>query len=88
MTVPAGRTDVGPPGAMPGGEAPVRRWHAEFAWLGRGSRAVPDVLIEASGERFIAVTPNVPPSALPPGTTRLAGLTLPGPAWDEPATRS
>ncbi len=68
MTVPAG----------PGSEAAVRHWHAELAWLGRGSRAAPDVLIEASGERFTAVTPKVPTSALPPGTTRLAGLTLPG----------
>jgi formiminoglutamate deiminase len=56
----------------------VRRWHAELAWLGRGPRAVADVLIEAVDERFTAVTQAVPASALPPGTTRLAGLTLPG----------
>ncbi|MCW2931799.1 MAG: formiminoglutamate deiminase [Actinomycetia bacterium] len=78
MTVPAGHVGPGQPGAMPGSEAPVRRWHAELAWPGRGPRAARDVLIEASGERFTAVTPNVPASALPPGTTRLAGLTLPG----------
>ena len=49
------------------------RWHAELAWLGDGVAA--DVLLEADGERFTAVTPGVPP---PPGATRLRGLTLPG----------
>ncbi len=37
-----------------------------------------DVLIEASGDRFTAVTPGTPASQAPPGTVRLAGLTLPG----------
>jgi len=52
-------------------------WHAELAWLGEpGLRR--DVLIEAAGDRFTAVTPDTPAAQLPPGTTRLAGLTLPG----------
>ena len=55
----------------------TRRWHAELAWLpGQGVR--PDVLIEAAGQHFTAVTPGVRPSDCPPGTARLAGLTLPG----------
>jgi formiminoglutamate deiminase len=55
---------------------PLRRWHAELAWLpGLGVR--PDVLIEAAGDRFTAVTPGMP-SAGAPGAARLAGLTLPG----------
>jgi len=36
------------------------------------------VLIEATGDRLAAVTPGVPPARVPAGTTRLAGLTLPG----------
>ena len=36
---------------------PARAWHAELAWLpGRGVCA--DVLIEAAGDRFTAVTPG------------------------------
>ena len=55
----------------------LRRWHAELAWLpGAGVRA--SVLIEAAGGRLTAVTPGVSPVGLPPGTQRLAGLTLPG----------
>ena len=69
---------------------PVRRWHAELAWLARsaprslGVPAAPglglgrDVLIEADGTRFTAVTPDVPAARVPPGTVRLPGLTLPG----------
>ena len=70
----------------------VRRWHAELAWLARGApgpRGMPgaaaaglglgrDVLIEAHGTRFAAVTPEVPAAQVPPGTVRLPGLTLPG----------
>lgn len=60
----------------------VRRWHAELAWLGRGAPDLGelsrDVLIEASGERFTAVTLSVPVDGLPPDVTRLPGLTLPG----------
>lgn len=65
----------------------VRRWHAELAWPDRGvpdGGAAPreglirDVLIEASGDRFTAVTPGVPADGLPPDVTRLRGLTLPG----------
>lgn len=70
----------------------VRRWHAELAWLGRGApgpRGMPgaaapglglgrDVLIEARGMRFTAVTPDVPAAQVPPDTVRLPGLTLPG----------
>ena len=51
-------------------------WHAELAWLPGGVQA--DVLIEASGDRFTAVTAGVPAAAVPAGATRLAGLTLPG----------
>jgi formiminoglutamate deiminase len=61
--------------------APTRAWHAELAWLpGRG--VCPDVLIEAAGDRFTAITPEVAAGAVPaglrPGLTRLPGLTLPG----------
>jgi len=59
---------------MPG--PPDAAWHAELAWLPDGVRA--DVLIEAAGGRIAAVTPGVPPSAVPAAATRLAGLTLPG----------
>jgi formiminoglutamate deiminase len=52
----------------------TRRWHAEFAWV--GEEVARDVLIEASGERFTAVTPGA--TGVPPGTQRLPGLTLPG----------
>src|SRR6201986_4968881 len=58
-----------------------RRWHAEFAWLARGAALdglVPDVLIEAHGDRFTAVTPGTPAAQVPAGTVRLPGLTLPG----------
>jgi formiminoglutamate deiminase len=60
---------------------PVRAWHAELAWLpGLGVRA--DVLIEAAGGRFTAVSPGVPagdiPDDLRAAVTRLPGLTLPG----------
>ena len=37
-----------------------------------------DVLIEAHGDRFTAVTPGTPAARVPPGTVRLPGLTLPG----------
>ena len=52
---------------------PVRRWHAEYAWVGRLSR---DVLIEADGERFTSVTADV--AEVPADAVRLRGLTLPG----------
>jgi formiminoglutamate deiminase len=52
-----------------------RRWLADLAWLpGQGVRR--DVLIEADGERFSAVTPSA--TGVPAGVARLAGLTLPG----------
>lgn len=56
---------------------PMKRWHAELAWLGDGAsgRPVADVLIEADGDRFTTVTPGVTP---PPDAVRLRGLTLPG----------
>lgn len=54
-----------------------RSWLAERAWL-PGVGVLADVLIEASGDRFSRITPGTVPSAAPPGTTRLAGLTLPG----------
>jgi len=49
------------------------RWHAELAWL--GDTIATDVLLEATGERFTAVTSGV---AAPPDAVRLNGLTLPG----------
>lgn len=55
----------------------IRRWHADLAWLPAGG-VRSGVLIEAAGERFTAVTPDVPPEGLAAGTIRLAGLTLPG----------
>jgi formiminoglutamate deiminase len=62
---------------MPLTQGAIRRWHAELAWLpGRGVHS--GVLIEASGPRFTAVTPGVAPGDCPPGTARLAGVTLPG----------
>ncbi len=78
---------AGPPGAPgPGRSGPgapadeerrTRYWHAELAWLPEvGVRR--DVLIEAAGERFTAITPEVPHQSAPAGTTTLAGLTLPG----------
>jgi formiminoglutamate deiminase len=64
-----------------GGSSPrastARAWHAELAWLpGAGVRA--DVLIEAAGDRFSAVTPGIAGSAVPAGATGLPGLTMPG----------
>ncbi len=53
-----------------------RAWHAELAWL-PGVGVLPDVLIEASGDRFTAVTPRAGGRALPAGAIRLAGLTMP-----------
>ena len=57
-----------------------RYWHAERAWLARGAGAglARDVLIEAHGERFAAVTQDTAAWQVPPGTVRLPGLTLPG----------
>ena len=53
----------------------ARRWLAALAWLpGQGVRR--DVLIEADGERFTAVTASA--TEVPDGTTPLPGLTLPG----------
>jgi formiminoglutamate deiminase len=52
----------------------TRAWHAELAWL-PGVGVLPDVLIEASGDRFRAITPRC--RVAPAGATRLAGLTLP-----------
>ena len=66
----------GPRGRSAGaGCAPA--WHAELAWL-PGVGVLPDVLIEAAGDRFTAITPRIGVGALPPGTSRLTGLTLPG----------
>ena len=55
----------------------IRRWHAELAWLGAGEVQA-EVLIEAAGPVLRTVTPGVAADAVPPGTQRLAGLTLPG----------
>jgi cytosine/adenosine deaminase-related metal-dependent hydrolase len=67
-------------GGSAGGDhepAGTRAWHAELAWLPVVG-IQPGVLIEADGDRFAAVTPGVAAADLPSGTTRLAGLTLPG----------
>ncbi|HEU5419884.1 MAG TPA: formimidoylglutamate deiminase [Streptosporangiaceae bacterium] len=67
----------GPGSADPGSGGGARAWHAELAWLGdAGVRR--DVLIEAAGDRFSRVTPDVPAAAVPAGTVTLAGLALPG----------
>ena len=64
------------------GAGEPRRWHAGLAWLARPSAGAGglarDVLIEARGARFTAVTPGTPAATVPPGTQRLPGLTLPG----------
>jgi formiminoglutamate deiminase len=75
---PSGTQAPGQP--LPPARQP-RAWHAEAAWLpGRGVCA--DVLIEAAGDRFTGVTPEVQASDLPADLrarlTRLPGLTLPG----------
>ena len=62
---------------MSTGPAASRAWHAEFAWL-PGVGVLPGVLIEASGDRFTQITPRTGADALPPGTTKLRGLTMPG----------
>jgi formiminoglutamate deiminase len=69
---------VSPPADPAAGPAAsTRAWHAELAWLpGVGVRS--DVLIEAAGDRFTTVTPGMRPGELPPGVTRLPGLTMPG----------
>jgi formiminoglutamate deiminase len=69
----AGTSPPGPAADRPG----VRRWHAELAWPGSGEVQA-DVLIEAVDGVFRAVTPGCPAGSVPPGTVRLAGLTLPG----------
>jgi formiminoglutamate deiminase len=52
-----------------------RSWLAEQAWSPQlGLRQ--QVLIEAAGDRFTSVTPDA--RDVPAGTTRLAGLTIPG----------
>ncbi len=62
-----------PPGQA---DAPARAWHAELAWL-PGVGVLPDVLIEAAGDRFTRIAPRTAAAALPSGTVRLAGLTMP-----------
>jgi formiminoglutamate deiminase len=68
------------PGRL-GGTAPdaggTRQWHAGLAWL-PGGGVQRDVLIEAAGDRFTAVTPGVARDTVPAGTHLLPGLTLPG----------
>ena len=49
-----------------------RAWLAELAWL-PGVGVLPDVLIEAAGDRFTTITPRAGSG----GATRLPGLTLP-----------
>jgi formiminoglutamate deiminase len=53
----------------------VTAWHAELAWLGPERGVAERVLVEVEGDRIAAVTGGVDP---PAGTTRLAGVTIPG----------
>src|SRR4029077_8425733 len=64
------------PGPRGPGEPPVtrRRWFADLARL-PGQGVCRDVLIEAGGDRFTAVTPAVSSAT---SAARLRGLTLPG----------
>jgi formiminoglutamate deiminase len=56
---------------------PVNRsWLAELAWL-PGVGVLPDVLIEAAGDRFTKITPRAGPGEVAASATRLPGLTLP-----------
>jgi formiminoglutamate deiminase len=55
------------------GEPVTRQWLAELAWLPEQG-VCRDVLIEADGDRFTAVTAGSPAA----GAERLTGLTLPG----------
>ncbi|HET9899186.1 MAG TPA: formimidoylglutamate deiminase [Streptosporangiaceae bacterium] len=55
---------------------PSRAWHAELAWL-PGVGVLPDVLIEAEGDRFTAIAPGISGESVPAGTIGLRGLTLP-----------
>jgi formiminoglutamate deiminase len=55
---------------------PVTRFLAEQAWLPAAALPAADVLIEVADGRFTAVEPGVNP--VPPDSTRLPGLTLPG----------
>ena len=74
---PPGSTGPARPAPDTGAARAPRYWHAELAWLpGAGVRR--DVLIEADGDRFTAVTPDAPRASLPAGTTALPGLTMPG----------
>jgi formiminoglutamate deiminase len=56
--------------------APARAWHAELAWL-PGVGVLPDVLIEAAGDRFTRITPRAAAAELPAGVIRLRGVTMP-----------
>jgi formiminoglutamate deiminase len=61
--------------SQPAAGQPVRQWLAELAWSpALGLRG--NVLIEAAGDRLTAVTPDA--LQVPPGATRLPGLTMPG----------
>ncbi|WP_018655408.1 formimidoylglutamate deiminase [Actinomadura flavalba] len=51
----------------------MRRWHAEWAWV--GGAVLPHVLLEAEGDRFSEVRAGAP---APSDAVRLPGLTLPG----------
>ncbi len=65
---PAGAPDPGRlGGAVPDDGSGTRRWHAELAWL-PGGGVQRDVLIEAAGDRFTAVTPGVARGTVPAGT--------------------
>src|SRR5215472_8243753 len=53
-----------------------RAWLAELAWL-PGVGVLPDVLIEATHDRFTRITPRVQDRLDSFGAVRLPGLTLP-----------
>jgi formiminoglutamate deiminase len=50
-------------------------WHTELAWLGPGRGVAARVLVEADGDRIVAVTADADP---PAAAVRLPGLTIPG----------
>src|ERR1700761_7459714 len=74
---PPGSTGPARPAPDAGAARAPRHWHAELAWL-PGTGVQRDGLIEADGDRFTAVTPDVPRAQVPEGTTPLTELTIPG----------
>lgn len=54
----------------------MRRWHADWAWLGASDRVDSQVLIDVEGDRITSVAAGV--AHPPPDAYRVAGLLLPG----------